>query len=148
MEQSNESDVMVSQQRNKVETFQEKVEAFFQEMGYSENQKAMYYLGRALSSIASAQVKAKHPSKPILEKVNYNGMDVRSILKLYRELREKVKQYVKHNTIQFTEPHLSEFDKRFQPSDWNMNSDEALFFLFSGYSFYIKKEKTTEDEIN
>lgn len=123
------------------ESYQEKLEAFFTKMRYKEPHKAMFYLGRSLSGIASAQVQAKHANKPILEKVNYNGMDVRSILKLYKELREKVKQYAKFNTFNYVEPSLRRFDERFQPENWELGPEEALFYLFAGYSFWISNDK-------
>ncbi len=135
----------ISTEEQEPTSYQQKTEAFFEAMGYTEAQKAMFYLGRALSGIASAQVKAKHANKPILEKVNYNGMDVKSILKLYADLREKVKQYVKYDTLRFVEPQLGNFDERFQPTNWKMSSEEALFFLFSGYSFRVSTDKKSDN---
>ncbi len=126
-------------------SYEQKVDKFLNRMNYTEAQTGLFYLGKALNGIAQAQVKAKHANKPILEKVNYNGMDVKSILKLYKELREKVKQYTKHNTLINVEPNLRRFDARFQPDGWEMNADEALFYIFSGYSFYIPSEKKTEN---
>ncbi len=143
MEEANINSISTEEQEPT--SYQQKTEAFFETMGYTEPQKAMFYLGRALSGIASAQVKAKHANKPILEKVNYNGMDIKSILKLYADLREKVKQYVKYDTLKFVEPPLSNFDERFQPTNWKMAPDEALFFLFSGYSFRVPTDKKTDN---
>jgi CRISPR-associated protein Csh1 len=142
-ENINNNLILIDEQE--VVPYQQKIEIFFNSMGYSEPQKAMFYLGRALNGVAYAQVKAKHINKPILEKVNYNGMDTKSILKLYADLREKVKQYTKHNTLNTVEPNLGKFDERFQPTNWKMSSEEALFFMFSGYSFRIPVEKTTEN---
>lgn len=145
MEETNEIELLENEEQDDSPT-QKKIALFFEKMQYSEQQKAMFYLGRALSSIASAQVQAKHPNKPILEKVNYNGMDTRSILKLYRELREKIKQYTKFNTLKYVEPTLSRFDELFKLNDWNLNPEESLFFMFSGYSFYVESKKSNYKE--
>ncbi len=148
MEEANINSISTEEQEPA--SYQQKTEAFFETMGYKEPQKAMFYLGRALSGIASAQVKAKHANKPILEKVNYNGMDIKSILKLYADLREKVKQYVKYDTLKFVEPPLSNFDERFQPTNWKMAPDEALFFFFFRaihLEYLLTKKQTTINSI-
>lgn len=144
MEETQNPESVATEKEN--ETYQQKVESFFEKMSYTEAQKAMFYLGKALNSIAYAQVQAKHENKPILEKINYNGMDVKSILKLYVDLREKVKQYVKYETLKKVEPDLGRFDERFQPDSFKLSPEEALFFLFSGYSFRIQTDNKTDNQ--
>ncbi|CAH0997180.1 hypothetical protein EMA8858_03317 [Emticicia aquatica] len=113
--------------------YQQKIDSFFTKMSYNTNQKAMFYLGRMLSTVAYIQ---KDKSKNVLEKVNFSGMDKTDILRLRNGLVEKAKQYKEVSKIIFTD---SEFSTYFNFNDWNMKSEEAVFFLLSGYSFGIVK---------
>ena len=119
---------------------QKQIDDFLQKMNYNNNQSALFYLGRALSQIAYEQVKNKHKNKPILSKINYHGMDLQSIWKLYGDLREKVVQYKALN-VEFN---LGKFNTMLNPNDgWKMSKAEALFYIMSGYSFRNEKELTT-----
>jgi CRISPR-associated protein Csh1 len=115
--------------------------AFFERMSYSDAQKAMFYLGRVLNSVAYAQHKKNHTSKPILNKLNYNGMDKRAIIRLRIDLMEKCKQY---DVLNYNELLFSKFNDLFNPSEFILSSEEALFFLLSGYSFRTPKEANEE----
>lgn len=125
--------------------YQQKVDDFLTKMRYNESQAALFYLGQALKAVAWAQEKSDHPNKPILNKINYNGMDRKSILGLYGELRDKARQYRKF-TKRIERP-LGDFDRLFNPDSnyWKMSADEALFFIFSGYSFFVKSNSQTEN---
>lgn len=108
------------------------VEAFFQKMNYNDSQKAMFYLGRVLNSVAYAQQKKSHDTKPILNKVNYNGMDKKTIIRLHKDLFEKCRQY---SILSYNELHFSHFTQLFNESSWSLKPAEALFYLLAGYSF-------------
>lgn len=105
---------------------------YFDRMKYEDPQKAMFYLGRVLNNVAYAQFKKGHPSKPILNKLNYNGMDKRAIIRLRIDLMEKCKQY---DVLNFNELNFSKFGDLFNPESFKLSPEEALFFLLSGYSF-------------
>lgn len=115
--------------------------AFFERMHYSDAQKAMFYLGRVLNSVAYAQHKKNHTSKPILNKLNYNGIDKRAVIRLRIDLMEKCKQY---DVLNYNELLFSKFNDLFNPSEFTLSSEEALFFLLSGYSFRTPKEASEE----
>lgn len=120
-------------------------EDFIKKMSYTEAQKALFYLGRALNSIAYAQSEKGHKSKPVLGKINYNGLDKNSIVRLRKDLAEKSKQY---NIDGLTAKPFSKFTEFFDFNAWNMHPEEAVFFLLAGYSFWPKKEddnSTTEN---
>ncbi len=123
----------------KTDDYQERIERFFTRMEYNDDQKAMFYLGRALSKIAHAQSK-KHPSKPILKKLNYNGLSVRDIVQLREAIEEKAQQYKVHDEAGYS---FSRFHQFFKYLDWEkrINPHESLFFLLSGYSFFWTQEK-------
>jgi CRISPR-associated protein Csh1 len=121
--------------------FTQKIELFFDQMKYSNAQKAMFYLGRMLSSVAYIQ---KEKKKTVLEKVNFNGMDKKDIQRLRLGLLEKAEQYKEIGKVIFND---SLFTKYFDYNNWNMSEQEAVFFLLSGYSFGIQtKDKKEENK--
>ena len=124
--------------------YQQKVEEFFVRMSYKPEHKALFYLGRVLSTVAQTQYKKEHKTKPVLKKLNYNGMDRDDIRRLHRDLVEKTQQYSIHR---LTESTLSRFMMLFNHENWTMKPDEALFFILSGYSFFAgSKKKSTDNE--
>ena len=113
--------------------YQQKIDSFFAKMSYNADQKAMFYLGRMLSSVAYIQ---KDKNKNVLEKVNFSGMDKTDILRLRNSLIEKAKQYNEVSKVIFSD---AEFSACFNFNDWKMKPEESVFFLLSGYSFGIIK---------
>jgi len=122
--------------------YQQKVEEYFTRMNYKPEHKALFYLGRALNTVAQTQYKKEHKTKPVLKKLNYNGMDKADIRRLHRDLVEKTQQYSIHR---FTESTLSRFTMLFEYENWKMNPEEALFFILSGYSFFAGIKKKNKD---
>lgn len=114
----------------------EDIQAFFATLQYSNEQQALFFLGRALSQIAYAQEKKGH-NKRILEKINFNGMDSKHITRLSTELFEKAMQ---HDVLSDAQWNLAEFNRRFNPEHWNLNPQEATFYLLSGYTYGIKSK--------
>jgi len=114
------------------QSFEQKIEAFFEQMKYTNAQKAMFYLGRMLSIVAYIQ---KDKKKTVLEKVNFNGMDKKEIQRLRLSLVEKAKQYSEIGKVIHSDGLFAKF---FDFNGWNMPEQEAVFFLLSGYSFGIQ----------
>ncbi len=125
----------------------QKINRFFSEMGYTTEQQALFFLGRMVNTIARVQYAQKHKHKPILDKLDYNGMDRSKVIRLYDELFAKSRQYAKvmlekRLTIEYD---ANRFSQSF-PADakrWTLTPDETLFYILTGYSFYAPKE--TED---
>jgi len=101
-------------------------------MDYTPSQKAMFYLGRAVSSVAIEQYKKGYESKPVLEKLNYNGMQKSEIIRLKNDLYDKMRQFKLHS---YMEPLFKKFTEHFNENKWALKPDEALFYILSGYSF-------------
>ena len=139
MENINQSPPSDMAAPGKPDDFQERIERFFTRMEYNDDQKAMFYLGRALSSVAAAQAQAGHSSKPILNKVNFNGIGLKEIERLRLDLTEKTQQYRIHKATEFT---FAQFNHFFKHKNWPMSPQEALFFLLSGYSFLTSSKKS------
>ena len=114
------------------QSFEQKIEVFFEQMKYTNAQKAMFYLGRMLSIVAYIQ---KDKKKTVLEKVNFNGMDKKEIQRLRLSLVEKAKQYSEIGKVIHSDGLFAKF---FDFNGWNMPEQEAVFFLLSGYSFGIQ----------
>ncbi len=139
MEQQETTSPLVTDTKSK--KYQMQIDNFFEKTGYSDSQKALFYLGRALDQIAYEQVKKKHSSKPILNKINYNGMDLAGVMSLHKELREKIVQY-KAFDVEFN---LAKFNTLINANQWNMGKSEAMFYIFSGYSFKLESEANKTD---
>jgi CRISPR-associated protein Csh1 len=120
--------------------YNEKTYAFLDRMGYKEDQRALFFLGRMLSTVAYLQEGKK---KNVLDKVNFNGMKPSAIRRLRNDLMEKAKQY---NAIQKVVYNDAEFSKYFKNEGWKMNPEEAVFFLLSGYSFGITLSKDNNNQ--
>ncbi|TAE21054.1 MAG: hypothetical protein EAZ91_25680 [Cytophagales bacterium] len=123
--------------------YQQKIEAYFTRMEYKPEHQALFYLGRVLNTVAQAQYKKEHKNKPVLKKLNYNGMDRDDIRRLYHDLWEKTQQYSLHR---LTENTLSRFSMLFKHERWTMKPDEALFFILSGYAFFAGKTKASNND--
>mgnify|MGYP006426495229 CR=1 FL=1 len=136
LDMENKNTPQVEEQENSTSDYQQRIQAFFDKMEYSEAEKALFYLGRILSSVAYAQYKKGHESKPVLNKVNFNGMDADAIVRLSLDLREKTRQYRIHDK---TEWNFSEFTSRFNEKNWPLSKEQNVFYLMAGYSFGLTK---------
>lgn len=115
---------------------------FFGRMGYTDDHRAVFFLGRILNNVGYAQAQKGHESKPVLGKVNYNGMDATALKRLRADLFEKCRQY---DILKFNEGNFAKFTDLFRdapnaPWDKRMKPDESLFYLLAGYSFRPPKE--------
>ncbi len=131
----NTTNTMKNKERS--QKINEEIEAFFNKMKYTESQKALFYLGRVLNNIAYAQYRKGHASKPIMNKVNYNGMDRDDIRRLRIDLEEKANQY---DILEKTHFSFSKFTAFFNYNEWKLDPEEAVFFLLAGYSFFISND--------
>jgi len=120
---------------------QDAIEKFFDEMEYTPQQKALFYLGRVISQVGEAQYKSKHKSKPILKKINFNGMDADALLRLSNDLAGKAIQYTIHN---YTDWNLSRFNKIFKKEKWTLKNDENIFYLMAGYTFGLTQQNSNK----
>ncbi len=116
--------------------FQQRVDDFFEKMDYGEAEKAMFYLGRILSSVAYAQYKKGHESKPVLNKINFNGMDAQAVVRLSLDLAEKARQYNIHRE---TDWNFARFREKFRDKNWQLTKEQNVFYLMAGYSFGLTK---------
>lgn len=114
----------------------DKLQQFFNDMGYSPQQQALYWLGRIINKVGTAQYKKGHQQKPVLNKINYNGMDHSKIQRLYVDAFELSTQYKIVNEINY---YSKMFSQEF-PADeklWALTPQESVFYILSGFSLYF-----------
>ncbi|OAA83844.1 TIGR02556 family CRISPR-associated protein [Clostridium ljungdahlii] len=108
-------------------------------MGYDEQQSAMFLLGCLIGEIGNAQYKRMgEDRKPILNKLNFGGVDRNKVIRLTNEvfnklIQEKIRKY---NEVTFSEcKRLMDANK----DSWKLNKHENLFYILSGYSYDTTK---------
>ncbi len=128
----------------------ESITRYVEKMGYSEEATALFLLGYMIGAIGAEQVRGAdfNAKKPILNKINVNGMNSHQIRILSNEVFEKLDQYRIRGYYEKTfavmksllDPHISR---------WSLSDAESVFYLLSGYSFYIyeriQKAQTKEE---
>jgi len=108
----------------------------FADLQYDPAQQGLALLGYVLGAVANAQYKEGLENKPVLEKVNYQGMSEEKIIRLFNELFEKIRQYKKH--IGYAERWWSAAKQLYESSDRRgLTANERVFYLLSGYSFNL-----------
>lgn len=127
-------------------------ERFLTENGFSKEAKGLFYLGMLVYQIGFAQYKQGHYLKPILDKLNYRGMDKKETVRFAMEVLEKVRQY---KAVLAKAGHLNFCELLYQPMMDNLGNiadcklfseQENLFYILSGYSFSINtRPRKTED---
>ena len=130
-------------------------ERFVRKMGYNEAQEGLFWLGSLVGYVASSQWMNGLKSYPILDKINYRGMGVRSIQKFSTEVIESLKQYKRLSQKQVAEALFNMhrlLDRTIVANNWRLSDEEATFYILSGFSyqqyFVRHKEKEDEDEEN
>ncbi|MBL7127535.1 MAG: hypothetical protein ISS16_00955 [Ignavibacteria bacterium] len=125
--------------RNK---YDQAIQDFFNKMQLNTAQQSMFYLGRMLNAVEFVQIKKKI-KKTVINKVNFNGMDIDDIERLRKDLIEKSRQHNTIGKIIFTD---RKFGELFDFNNWKLNPKEAVFFLLTGYSFGISTKEAKEIE--
>ena len=109
------------------------IKEYAEEMGYSESKVAIFLLGYLIGEVASTQYK-KGGTKPILNKITYQGMNAGKIMRLANEVFEKLKQYDK---LSYNEKRFAEMKKLLDRhiENWELSDQENVFYVLSGYAY-------------
>lgn len=131
------------------EYFPDRVKEYMDRMGYNITQKGLALLGYVMGVVAYAQYKSGLQNKPILEKVNYQGMTDEKIIRLFNDLFEKIRQY----KVGYAERWWAAAKELYESGkDEQITSQERVFYLLSGYALNVlhtgKDENTIEIEKN
>lgn len=131
----------------------ETMTGYMTEMNYSVSQSAMFLLGTLISRVATHQYRSGNQTKPILNKINFQGMNKVKLRMLSTDVKQKLVQLEKTPSVQneflFGE-HKRLFDLALM--DWDLNDKDSVFYLLSGYSFEVQrtmrhKKESQNDEI-
>lgn len=116
---------------------------------YNDNQKkALFLLGYLIGEIGNAQTMTKEAKKkPILNKINFQGMDYEKLQRLSNDVFEKLI----HNKILNYNENIFSISKQLMEKEesWNLSNQENVFYVLSGYAYsnYTAK-KRSEDNYN
>ena len=109
-------------------------ELTLKKMDLNDQKESLVRIGFLLAQVSSAQYRSGLTNSPILDKVNFNGMDIRAVQRLVTLLEEKMKQYklyYKNNLKDLTNLNLT-IAKNFE--DWTLSNNENVFYIMAGYS--------------
>lgn len=123
---------------------------YLESMDYSEPQAALFLLGYLLNEVGKGQYSSGHQSKPVLDKINCQGMNWSRVLSLANQLFEKLRQYDRlrgQNEALYAE--MKRLLDRYRDSKWPLGPEENVFYILSGYAYgtrttVLKKEKEVE----
>jgi CRISPR-associated protein Csh1 len=126
-------------QNEKIEESIRRMEQFIQEQGFNREARGLFYLGALLHRVALAQYSKGHKSKPILKKINFQGMKPQDMQRLIADLMEKLIQY--RRMTAFTDALMSKYFAYYglirDNSVAELNELQNVFFLLSGYSYMV-----------
>lgn len=115
----------------------EEMEQFLERQGFVQEAKALFYLGALVHRVAVAQYLKEHKTKPILKKIQFQGMNSKEILRLYEEVIEKLHQYNKLTL--FSERLMERFHNYYGPlrEKWPLSDHANVFYIMSGYAYMV-----------
>jgi CRISPR-associated protein Csh1 len=122
----------------------EEVKNYIEKMKYNEQQSAMFLLGNLIGQVAREQYKRTKDNKPVLNKINFGGIDKAKIVRLSNDIFNKLRQekILKYNEVTFSECKRL-IDENI--NNWKMNKHENLFYLLSGYGYVTGKNITKKN---
>lgn len=133
-----------------LEVLGEDIAQYVRRMGYSEEETALFLLGYLIGEIGARQLRGSDSAKkPILNKINFNGMSAKRILALSNEVFEKLDQYQirKYNEKLFAVM-KSLLDAHIK--NWKLSEAENVYYILSGYAFctyqMVTRNKRGEEE--
>lgn len=120
----------------------EEIKEYLLEGKFTEEQAALFFLGVVIGQIGSEQYKQTE-TKPILKKVNMNGMDEKKIIKLGDAVQAKLIQEKMYGN---SEIYYAQFLELFikNRENWSLSKAENVFYLMSGYQFLTVKVITSK----
>lgn len=135
-------------QNEKAQESIRRMESFVQEQGFSVEARGLFYLGALLYRVALVQYIKGHKSKPVLKKINFQGMKRRDMQRLFADLTEKLLQYRKMTA--FTEAlmnrHHAYYDSVVAGTATELDELQNVFFLLAGYSYMVASKIPDADK--
>lgn len=122
---------------------------FIESQGFSKEARALFYLGVLVNRVAIAQMQKEHKTKPVLKKIQFQGMKDKEVHRLYEDIIEKLQQYNKLTL--FAEAVMNRFHYYcgILERPWPLSERANVFYLMSGYAYMVGNKApdiTTEEE--
>ncbi|CVI72692.1 CRISPR-associated protein (cas_TM1802) [Clostridiales bacterium CHKCI001] len=122
----------------------EEMKTYLTEGKFTEEQAALFFLGVVIGQIGIEQYKQTE-TKPILKKINMNGMDEKKIIKLGDSVQGKlIQEKMYGNSEVFYAQFLELFIKNRET--WGLSKAENVFYLMAGYQYLTVKAVTKKKE--
>ena len=116
---------------------------------YQDNQKkGLFLLGYLIGEIGSKQHSKQIKNRPILNKINFQGMGTEKMNRLLSDVLEKLKQYklldFKENVYSASHLLIEENIK-----NWSLSNQENVFYILSGFAFsnYLIRKRSKDSYI-
>jgi len=122
---------------------------YIEKMGYSQQKSVLFLLGYLIGEVGNAQYTSHNPTKPILNKITYQGVTKEKLKQLTNEVFEKLKQYKR---LVFNESIFAEYKRLLDANidNWQLSPQENVFYILSGYAYntynVMKKSKENKDQ--
>lgn len=136
-----------------------KKESFLDKRQFTDTARGLFYLGAAMYQVGEMQREQDHGTKPILNKVPYDGMRLSDVLRFSSEIGKKIQQYRRamlaknkglvyaaERYMRLAYHYLGDLPKQ---AEENFGDESAnVFYLMSGYSscICIDKKKTDDNQ--
>ena len=118
-----------------------------------DSKRALFLLGYLIGEIGNAQSGSNHKKKPILNKVNFQGMGKEKLVRLSNDVLEKLRQNKSggRTLLEYNEEIYASFKLLMdrQIENWGLSNQENVFYVLSGYSFstfsnYLVKKRSRD----
>jgi CRISPR-associated protein Csh1 len=116
--------------------------------------RALFLLGYLIGEVGRAQDTKYIKNRPVLNKINFQGMGVEKLIRLSNDIFEKLIQYDK---LRYNENIYSVLKQKIDKNikEWSLSNQENVFYILSGYAFsdyivlekYIKYKSSIEEKI-
>lgn len=127
--------------------FKQDIKDYITSMGFGEQEAALFLMGILIGEIGNSQYKRTDGQKPILNKLNFNGIDKAKIKRLKNEVLNKLTQEKIRNFNEMTYSQMSMLlDANI--NNWKLNKDENLFYILSGYAYATAQPMLKEGNKN
>ncbi|MHA1854739.1 MAG: type I-B CRISPR-associated protein Cas8b/Csh1 [Promethearchaeota archaeon] len=113
---------------------------------YQDNQKkGLFLLGYLIGEVGNQQKVKDIKNKPILNKLNFQGMGTEKLSRLSSDILEKMRQFklLEFNESIYSASHLL-IEENFK--NWSLSNQENVFYILSGFAFsnYLIRKRSKE----
>lgn len=132
-------ETMAENNQSKSQSSVEVMEEFLEQQGFLPEARALFYLGALVNRVAWKQSGKGHKTKPVLNKINYQGMSKRDILRLYEDVLDLIRHYFEGLPL-YIGQYMERFHNYFGTLEmtWPLNEQENVFYIMSGYAYLVK----------